>query len=99
MTTTLSKELLEKAAVILKTVAHPTRLAVIELLGREGRLSVSEIGERLGCEQSLLSHHLINMKLRGLLQSEKAGLNVYYDLRERDVLRLLDCIEHCNCNM
>jgi DNA-binding transcriptional ArsR family regulator len=90
---------LEKAAYILKTVAHPTRLAIIDILGKADRLSVTAICEALNCEQSLISHHLINMKLRGILKSEKDGLNVYYLLKERDVLKLIECIENCNCNM
>ncbi len=94
----INKEKLEKAAFILKTVAHPTRLAVIDLLAQHDKLSVNEIGEILGCEQSLLSHHLINMKLKGILRSEKDGLNVFYSLKERDVTNLLTCIENCHCN-
>lgn len=95
----LNKERLEKAAYILKALAHPTRLAIIQLLEQEEALSVNEICETLNCEQSFISHHLINMKLRGILQSHKDGLNMYYSLKERDVTRLLNCIENCGCNM
>jgi DNA-binding transcriptional ArsR family regulator len=95
----LNKEKLEKAAFILKTVAHPTRLAIIQLLDKSQKMSVNDICEALTCEQSLISHHLINMKLRGILKSQKEGLNMYYTLKERDVLNLINCIENCNCNM
>jgi DNA-binding transcriptional ArsR family regulator len=94
-----SKEKLEKAAYILKTVAHPTRLAIIEALGVTEKLGVGSLSEMLGCEQSLLSHHLINMKLRGILISEKEGQNVFYSLKEKDVLKLISCIENCDCIM
>ena len=70
----LDKNKLEKAAYILKAVAHPVRLAIIQLLDEEDGLSVNEICDALNCEQSLISHHLINMKLRGILQSKKDGL-------------------------
>lgn len=96
---TFNKEKLEKAAYILKTVAHPTRLAVIDLLNIYDKLSVNEICQILDCEQSLLSHHLINMKLRGILKSEKDGLNVFYSIKEKDVTQLLSCIENCECHM
>ena len=95
----INKEKYEKAAYILKAVAHPTRLAIIQLLEQEDGLSVNEICEALDCEQSLISHHLINMKLRGILQSHKDGLNMYYSLKEHEVTKILTCIEHCNCNM
>lgn len=89
----------EKAAYILKTVAHPIRLAIIQMLEDGKALSVSEICETLKGEQSLISHHLINMKLRGILQSTKDGQSVYYSLKEKDVSKLIHCIEHCGCNM
>ncbi len=95
----INKEKFEKAAYILKAVAHPTRLAIIQLLEQEDGLSVNEICEALESEQSLISHHLINMKLRGILKSNKDGLNMYYSLKEHEVTKLLACIENCNCNM
>ncbi|MDZ7900846.1 MAG: metalloregulator ArsR/SmtB family transcription factor [Arcicella sp.] len=94
----VNKDKLEKAAFILKTVAHPTRLAIVDLLSQNEKLSVNEICEVLECEQSLLSHHLINMKLKGILRSEKDGLNVFYSLKEREVIKLIECIENCDCN-
>lgn len=95
----INKEKYEKAAYILKAVAHPTRLAIIQLLDIQENLTVNEICETLECEQSLISHHLINMKLRGILKSHKDGLNVYYSLKEREITKLLSCIENCECNM
>jgi DNA-binding transcriptional ArsR family regulator len=103
MTTTvnyqINREKLEKAAFILRTVAHPTRLAIVDLLGLNERLGVNEIGEIIKVEQSLLSHHLKTMKLSGILRSEKEGQNVFYSLKEKDVTKLIACIEHCDCNM
>lgn len=98
-TIALNKAKLEKAAYILKAVAHPVRLAVIDLLSNHTQMSVNEICDALKCEQSLLSHHLINMKLRGILQSNKEGLNVYYSLKEKEITKLIACVENCDCNM
>lgn len=95
----LSKEKLDKAAFILKTVAHPVRLAIIDLLDEHDKMSVNQICERLECEQSLISHHLTNMRIKGLLKSDKQGVQVFYSLKEKDLVKLLICIENCNCNM
>ena len=95
----MNREKLEKAAYILRTVAHPTRLAIVDLLDLNARLSVNEIGEILQVEQSLLSHHLTTMKLKGILRSEKEGQSVFYSLKEKDVTKIIACIEHCDCNM
>ncbi len=103
MSTTLNEEIetekLEKAAFILKTIAHPVRLRIIELLDANDQLSVGEICERISCEQSLTSHHLSNMRLKGILSAQREGKNMYYSLKEKDVIKILSCIENCNCNM
>ncbi|MEH0158082.1 metalloregulator ArsR/SmtB family transcription factor [Limibacter armeniacum] len=95
----LESEKIEKAAFILKTIAHPMRLRIIELLDQNDKLSVGEICDALGCEQSLTSHHLSNMKLKGILASQREGKNIYYSLKEKDVTNILVCLENCNCNM
>ncbi|MGB0931833.1 MAG: ArsR/SmtB family transcription factor [Chitinophagales bacterium] len=90
---------LEKIAFILKTIAHPVRLQIVETLEVYGDLSVSEICEKLKTEQSLTSHHLSNMKLKGILSSQKEGRRVIYSLKEKSVLQILNCLDDCNCNM
>lgn len=95
----LDKEKLEKAAYILKTIAHPTRLAVIAQLQVKEELTVNELVEKTGCEQSLLSHHLINMKTKGLLKVRKEGTSAYYSLKEKNLGSVLKCIDKCDCLM
>ncbi|NNF22591.1 MAG: winged helix-turn-helix transcriptional regulator [Saprospiraceae bacterium] len=92
-------EKLERIAYILKTVAHPVRLGIIHLLEQNTRLSVSEICEQLGTEQSLTSHHLQNMRLKGLLSAKREGRSVLYSLKERDISLIIECLENCGCNM
>jgi len=77
-------EKLERIAFILKTVAHPMRLGIIHLLEQHPKLSVSEICEMLGSEQSLTSHQ---------------GRSMMYSLKERDVSLIIECLENCQCNM
>ncbi len=95
----LTKNKLEKAAYILKTIAHPTRLSIIHLLEENDRLSVNELCSVLGCEQSLVSHHLSNMRIKGLLKSEREGINIYFSLKEKELAKIVSVIEHCHCNM
>ena len=92
-------EKLERIAFILKTIAHPIRLGIINLLEQHPRLSVSAICESLGTEQSLTSHHLQNMKLKGILSVKRDGRSMLYSLKERDVSLIIECLENCNCNM
>ena len=92
-------EKLERIAFILKTVAHPMRLGIVHLLEQHPQLSVSQICERLGSEQSLTSHHLQNMRLKGILSVRRDGRSMMYSLKEKDVSLIIECLENCQCNM
>ncbi|PHI21960.1 transcriptional regulator [Lewinellaceae bacterium SD302] len=90
---------LERIAYILKTVAHPLRLGIVHLLEQHPRLSVTQICEALESEQSLTSHHLQNMRLKGILSVKRDGRSMMYSLKERDVSLIIECLENCQCNM
>lgn len=85
-----NKAQLIQLSYILKSIAHPTRLAIVQLLEQKESLFVNEICEILCCNQSLVSHHLTNMKNSGILQSNKKGLNIYYTLKVRELSKVLD---------
>jgi ArsR family transcriptional regulator len=97
-TATINEHLLEKVAFILKTIAHPMRIGIIELLSKNDQLSVSEICEQLNLEQSLTSHHLLNMKIKGILASKREGKNIYYSIKLQEVKKIINCIENCDIN-
>lgn len=88
---------LEFIASTLKTISHPIRLKIVELLEANEKLNVQEIAKLVGddIEQSLLSHHLIKMKDKGVLECNKEGQFVYYKLKLKEVSKLLDCMENC----
>ncbi|MBS1551315.1 MAG: helix-turn-helix transcriptional regulator [Bacteroidetes bacterium] len=94
----LSAEEINRVAEILKTIGHPVRLHILEALEEKEPLSVSEIQEKIesDTEQSLLSHHLIKMKDRGILKCEKQGMNVMYRLEDRKILKIFECMESCS---
>ncbi len=87
--------MMEKVAFILKTTAHPTRIAIVDLLHEHGQQSVRSIGERIGVEQSLISHHLTDLKLKGVLSSTRDGKNVYYALKMTEVITVIRCLAAC----
>lgn len=82
---------LERAAEVLRVVAHPIRLRIVELL--EGSaLTVGELQERLGVTQSLTSQHLSQMRTRGVLAARREGTQVYYSIANPDVVKVIHCI-------
>ena len=97
-TTHLTAEEITRVAEILKTIGHPVRLQILEALEEKEPLTVTEIQENIetNIEQSLLSHHLIKMKDRGILKCEKNGMNVLYRLEDRQILKIFECMESCS---
>lgn len=85
-------------AEVLKTIGHPLRLKVLEALEEEETMTVSELLEKvpMDVEQSLLSHHLIKLKDKGVLRSEKRGMHVHYTMADRNILKIFDCMEKCD---
>src|ERR1035437_6417875 len=88
---------MEEAAYTLKAISHGTRLCVISLLSEQEELNVSQLGEQLQCEQSLLSHHLTDMRAKGILNCRKDGKNCYYALKNKQIVQIIECIRTCNC--
>jgi ArsR family transcriptional regulator len=88
-------EKLQHASTILKAVAHPLRLKVVGYLLETRELSVNDLCGVLQAEQSLVSHHLINMRKKGVLACRREGVNIYYRLQIDQMASLLDCIAGC----
>lgn len=88
-------EKLEKVAFILKTIGHPVRLAILNRLAINQQMSVNEICETLNQEQSLISHHLNNMKLKGIIDCRKEGKNRYYYITLEETLTVMSCMSKC----
>ena len=88
---------LNAVAKIFKTIAHPVKLEILEILEAEEPLDVSSICERINafCETSMMSHHLAKMKDNGILRSQKKGKQVFYTIADRQILSLFDCMDKC----
>lgn len=91
----LDIEKLEAAASKLRAIAHPMRIAVIDLL-HEKELSVTEIYKRLSIEQASASHHLNILKTKGVLASKRRGKKIFYSLKNQTLTEIIDCINRCN---
>lgn len=73
-----------------KALGDRTRLDILKMLSEEQPLSVTEIYQKLGHAQNLISHHLTCLKNCGLLTAEKRGKQVFYRIRNKKVLKLLN---------
>jgi DNA-binding transcriptional ArsR family regulator len=93
--TTLDLQKLELAASKLRAMAHPMRIAIIDLLSENKKLTVTEIYERLSIEQASASHHLNILKNKGLLESKRDGKMILYSLKTSVLANVIDCINQC----
>jgi DNA-binding transcriptional ArsR family regulator len=88
----MNQRFFEKTAEILKAVAQPTRLRILELL-KDGERCVCEIYPALEQEQPNISKHLNFMKRAGILDSRKDGLRIIYWIKTPEVLDILSRTE------
>lgn len=79
------------AADVLKAMAHPVRLGVIEILAG-GEKTVTQLYEMLGCSQSMMSQQLKILSQQKLIEIRKEGTQKYCGLCNRDFLKLFDCM-------
>jgi ArsR family transcriptional regulator, zinc-responsive transcriptional repressor len=83
---------LTQAAECLKTLAHPHRLRMVQML-LQGRYTVGELAEACGIPSHMASEHLRLMQRCGFLNSKKEGRNAYYQIVETHLANIMACIE------
>lgn len=84
--------MLEERADLLKAIAHPSRLSILESL-RGGEKCVCKIIEEVDLEQSNTSQHLNILKKSGVLGSRKEGLRVIYWVNYPEIFELIKIID------
>ncbi len=92
MKTHFDHRFLEDATETLRAIAHPIRMAILDLLADGGSLTVTEIYSRLQIEQAIASHHLRILKNKGVLNVERDGKNSLYSLANteyHEIVRIL----------
>ncbi len=82
-------EAYERQAEILKALAHPVRLQILDIL-RDGEQCVCHIEAVLRLRQAYISQQLMTLRKAGLVADRKDGLRVYYHITDRAVFRVLD---------
>jgi len=77
---------------VFQALAHPTRIAIVELLRDEQAVPVSRIHEQLGLEQANVSQHLAVLRSRQVVVGRKEGSQVFYSLRDPILGEILDLL-------
>jgi len=82
----------EIRAQIVKAMAHPTRLFIVDELSRKEKC-VRELTRMIGADMSTVSRHLSILKKAGIIQDKKKGIQVYYQLKVPCVMNFFQCVE------
>ena len=88
----LEMNALSQAAECLKTLAHPHRLRMVQML-LHGNYTVGELAEACEIPSHMASEHLRLMQRCGLLANEKEGRKAYYRIAEPHLANILACVE------
>lgn len=78
-------------ATVLKALAHPSRLLMVEELSK-GERCVCELAALVGAQMATVSRHLSQLKHAGILEDDKRGAQVFYRLRTPCVMNFFSCI-------
>ncbi len=87
-----TKRRLEARSNIIKAMAHPTRLFIIEELSKNEQC-VCKLTEMIGADMSTVSKHLSILRSAGIIQDDKRGAQVFYQLKTPCILKYLECVE------
>ena len=87
-----TKQKYEARAQVIKAMAHPTRLFMVDELAR-GERCVCELRDMIGADMSTVSRHLSVLKQAGIVEDEKRGLQVWYSLKVPCILKFFGCVE------
>jgi ArsR family transcriptional regulator len=88
----MNRELYEYRARILKALAHPSRLAMVDALA-DGEMCVCKLQEIVGSDMSTVSKHLAVLRAAGIVSDRKQGLQVFYRLEVTCIKCFLDCAD------
>lgn len=87
-----TQTLFEARARIIKAMAHPSRLFIVDRLSKQDHC-VHELAEMIGVDISTVSKHLSILRNAGIVRDEKEGQKVFYRLSVPCVLNFFTCVE------
>ncbi|GAB4352902.1 MAG: metalloregulator ArsR/SmtB family transcription factor [Candidatus Abyssubacteria bacterium] len=89
----MNKKIYEMRAHILKAMAHPSRLMMIDAMNEHGEICVCDLVTLVGSDQSTVSKHLGILKQAGIVEDRKEGQKSFYRLARPCVLNFFECVE------
>lgn len=93
MKTHFNQSFLEDSTETLRAIAHPIRIAIIDLLYTNGQMTVTDIYQNLNIEQAIASHHLRILKGKNVVNAERDGKNSLYALTKEEYYEVIKTLK------
>ena len=91
----IPEDVLERAAVVIKSLGHPLRLRLLEAM-EPGEQTVSELQDYTGLSQAAVSQQLGILRAHGVVDGRREGTFVFYRITEPKVRYILECVRSCD---
>jgi ArsR family transcriptional regulator len=88
------RKAIQAKARLLKAIANPVRLCIMEQLVQNGEMNVSEMVNCMGVSQSLISQHLAKLRDQGFVNAERRGTLVFYSCKNNALSELIQFLTH-----
>ena len=85
---------LDRCAEVLRALAHPLRLRIMEFIDKNEVINVNKIYNTLKLEQSITSQHLKILRQAGLVETRRDGKFIYYSINYDAVHRAVSTIDN-----
>jgi len=89
----LNNERLESASEILRALAHPLRLRILDFIDKNETINVNKIYNTLKLEQSITSQHLRILRIAGVVLTEREGKYIHYSIDYPKVAKVLKALD------
>ncbi len=89
---TFNNEKLQYSAELMRALAHPLRLKILEFIDSHGIINVNKIYNSLNLEQSITSQHLRIMRLAGVLHAQRDGKFIRYSINYKVVSKAVKAV-------
>lgn len=90
---TISDDKLQVSSNILRALAHPLRMKILEFIDQNDQINVNKIYNTLKLEQSITSQHLRILRMAGLVNTERDGKFIHYSLDYDKLANAVDAID------
>lgn len=92
MKTHFNQSFLENSTETLRAIAHPIRIAILDLLFKNDQMTVTDIYTKLSIEQAIASHHLRILKSKKVVNVQRDGKNSLYSLSSKDFYSIVETL-------